>query len=315
MKSIESRKQVRTTHTENPAFMVSLDTETFDENYGEVIAGALAWSGNFRLNFEVDEFDVLNILAGANPYASEYTLGKGASLTTPEMIYTYSFHGAGGASRNLHDWARNYGVWQGHKRVPTLLNSWEGAYFTFDAEVLTGMIDDAAAMGLEMFVLDDGWFGGKYPRNAADAALGDWQVNTDKLPEGIDHIASYAHDKGLKFGIWIEPEMVNPRSELAEKHPDRVVRVLGREVPETRKQWLLDLSNPAVQDFVFGVFDSTLSLSGKIDYIKWDANRHAESVGSAYLSADRQSHFWIDYAQGFYTVLERIRAKYPDVLI
>ena len=122
------------------------------------------------------------------------------------------------------------------------------------------MIDDAASMGLEMFVLDDGWFGNKYPRNNSNAGLGDWQVNAAKLPEGIDHIASYAHSKGLKFGIWIEPEMVNPKSELAEKHPDWIVRPPKREAPETRKQWLLDLSNPAVQDFVFETFDNTMKL-------------------------------------------------------
>ena len=314
-KSIESRKQVRTTHTENPAFMITLDSESFDENYGEVIAGALAWSGNFRLNFEVDEFNVLNILAGANPYASDYTLGEGESFTTPEMIYTYSSEGAGGASRHLHDWARNYGVWHGHTYAPTLLNSWEGAYFTFDAKTLTEMIDDAADMGLEMFVLDDGWFGNKYPRNDSNAGLGDWQVNAKKLPEGIDYIASYAHQKGMKFGIWIEPEMVNPRSELAEKHPDWIVKAGNREIPRMRNQWLLDLSNPKVQDFVFSVFDNTMKLSPNIDYIKWDANRHVENAGSEYLPEDKQSHFWIDYTQGFYKVMERIRAKYPDVLI
>ena len=314
-KSIESRKLVRTTHTENPAFMITLDSESFDENYGEVIAGALAWSGNFRLNFEVDEFNVLNILAGASPYASDYTLGAGESFTTPEMIYTYSFDGAGGASRNLHDWARNYGVWHGHGYAPTLLNSWEGAYFAFDAKTLTEMIDDAADMGLEMFVLDDGWFGNKYPRNDSKAGLGDWQVNAKKLPEGIDYIASYAHRKGLKFGIWIEPEMVNPRSELAEKHPDWIVKAGSREMPRMRNQWLLDLSNPEVQDFVFSVFDNTMKLSPDIDYIKWDANRHVENAGSEYLPEDRQSHFWIDYVQGFYKVMERIRANYPDVLI
>lgn len=314
-KSIESRKEVRTTHTENPAFMLTLDSRELCEEHGEVIAGALAWSGNFRLNFEVDEFDRLTVLAGVNPYASEYTLRRGESFTTPEMIYTYSLQGAGGASRNLHDWARRYGTWGKSRMVPTLLNSWEGAYFDFDARTLTAMVDDAAAMGLEMFVLDDGWFGNKYPRDNARAGLGDWEVNAKKLPEGIDYIASYTHSKGLKFGIWIEPEMVNPKSELAEKHPDWVVKASGRDVPTIRQQWLLDLSNPAVQDFVFGVFDRTMGLSKHIDYIKWDANRHAESVGSSYLPADRQSHFWIDYAQGFYKVLERIRAKYPDVMI
>ena len=193
------------------------------------------------------------------------------------MIYTHSFCGAGGALRNLHDWARNYGVYHGHEAVPTLLNSWEGAYFKFDAKVLKQMIDDAASMGLEMFVLDDGWFGNKYPRNNSNAGLGDWQVNAAKLPEGIDHIASYAHSKGLKFGIWIEPEMVSPKSELAEKHPDWIVRPPKREAPTTRNQWLLDLTNPKVQDFVFGVFDNTMKLSDKIDYIKWDANRNANN--------------------------------------
>lgn len=314
-KSIESMREVRTTHTENPSFMLTLGSDAFSENCGEVIAGALAWSGNFRLNFEVDEYDALTILAGANPNASEYRLRPGESFTTPEMIYTHSLRGAGGASRNLHDWGRNYGVYHAERVVPTLLNSWEGAYFDFDAKVLKQMIDDAASMGLEMFVLDDGWFGNKYPRNAANAGLGDWQVNQKKLPAGIDDIASYAHRKGLKFGIWIEPEMVNPKSELAEKHPDWIVRPPKRDAPETRRQWLLDLSNPAVQDFVFETFDNTMKLSDKIDYIKWDANRNANNVGSAYLSADEQSHFWIDYAQGFYKVMERIRAKYPDVLI
>ena len=308
-------REVRTTHTENPSFMLTLGSDAFSENCGEVIAGALAWSGNFRLNFEVDEYDALTVLAGANPNASEYRLRPGESFTTPEMIYTHSMRGAGGASRNLHDWGRNYGVYHAERVVPTLLNSWEGAYFDFDAKVLKQMIDDAASMGLEMFVLDDGWFGNKYPRNAANAGLGDWQVNRKKLPAGIDDIASYAHRKGLKFGIWIEPEMVNPKSELAEKHPDWIVRPPKREAPETRKQWLLDLSNPAVQDFVFEVFDNTMKLSDKIDYIKWDANRNANNVGSAYLPADEQSRFWIDYAQGFYRVMERIRAKYPDVLI
>ena len=314
-KSIESMREVRTTHTENPAFMLTLGSGSFSENCGEVIAGALAWSGNFRLNFEVDEYDVLTVLAGANPNGSEYRLRPGESFTTPEMIYTHSLRGAGGASRNLHDWGRNYGVYHAERVVPTLLNSWEGAYFDFDAKVLKQMIDDAASMGLEMFVLDDGWFGNKYPRNAANAGLGDWQVNRKKLPAGIDDIASYAHRKGLKFGIWIEPEMVNPKSELAERHPDWIVRPPKREAPETRRQWLLDLSNPAVQDFVFETFDNTMKLSDKIDYIKWDANRNANNVGSAYLPADEQSHFWIDYAQGFYKVMERIRAKYPDVLI
>ncbi len=314
IKSIESKKGMRTTRTENPSFLLSLNAP-MDENYGEVIGGALAWSGNYKLNFELDEFDVVNISAGINPYASEYHLSSGESLETPDAIYTYSAEGAGGISRNLHDWARGYGIYDCGSIRPTLLNSWEGAYFTFDEKTITDMVDDAASMGLEMFVLDDGWFGNKYPRNDSKAGLGDWQVNREKLPRGIDYIAKYTVKKGLKFGIWIEPEMVNPKSELAEKHPEWIVKSKGRDMPTIRSQWLLDLSNPEVQNFVYDVFDKVMSQSEDISYIKWDANRHAESVGSDFLPADEQSHFWVNYTLGFYSVLERIREKYPDVII
>ncbi len=313
IKTIESKKGVRTTHTENPSFMLSLDADGLDENYGEVIAGALAWSGNFRISFQMDETDRVNILAGINPYASEYRLDKRKTFVTPEMIYTYSFAGAGQASRNLHDWARNYGCYDSSVMCPTLLNSWEGAYFDFNTKTLTDMIDDVRDMGLEMFVLDDGWFGNVFPRNDAKHGLGDWEVNKAKIPEGIGYLADYAHERGVKFGIWIEPEMVNPESELAGKHPDWIVKSGGREVPTIRNQWLLDLSNPDVQDFVFGVFDRTMQAAPGIDYIKWDANRHVESFGSEHIG--RQSHFFVEYVQGFYNVMRRLREKYPEVIV
>lgn len=313
-KIIDNKMGVRTTHTENPSFLLSLDTENFNENHGEVIAGALAWSGNYKLAFQVDEFERLSILCGINPYNSTYPLRKGQTFTTPDMIWTFSSAGAGQASRNLHNWARNYGIYSKGKMAPTLLNSWEGAYFDFTTPVLTGMIDDAANMGLEMFVLDDGWFGTDFPRNSNQQGLGDWQLNTKKIPEGISYLANYAHHKGLKFGIWIEPEMVNPKSNLARKHPEWVVKSEGRQVTTTRNQWILDLCNPQVQDFVFNVFDETMKLAiNKIDYIKWDCNRHVESLGSAYLK--NQSEFYINYIQGLYSVLKRIREKYPNVIV
>ncbi|MBO7511027.1 MAG: alpha-galactosidase, partial [Bacteroidales bacterium] len=297
------------THTEATTY----DTEEYSERYGEVIAGALAWSGNFKLCFDRN-ISRLNISAGINPYASTYKLAAGETFVTPDMIWTWSGNGAGQASRNLHAWGRKYGVYGGGKINPTLLNSWEGAYFNFNAATLIGMIDDAADMGLEMFVLDDGWFGnGEYARNNDRAGLGDWELNTEKLPEGIDSIASHAHDKGLKFGIWIEPEMVNPKSNLANNHPDWVVRSQGREIYTGRNQWLLDLSNPAVQDFVYGVFDRTMQLSDKIDYIKWDCNRVVNSFGSDWQKD--QDRFFVEYVQGYYKVLRRIREKYPDTLI
>lgn len=314
IKSIESKKGVRTTHTENPSFMIALNTP-LEENIGEVIAGALAWSGNYRINFQIDEFDILGITAGMNPFESEYKLKPNEVLKTPEMIYTYSNAGAGQATRNLHDWARNYGIYDAQTIRPTLLNSWEGAYFKFDEQVLKKMMDDAAEIGLEMFVLDDGWFGNEYPRDNDKTGLGDWQVNEKKLPNGIKDLADYAIQKGLKFGIWIEPEMVNPTSNLAKQHPDWIVKAKDRPVTTMRSQWMLDLTNPKVQDFVYGAFDNVMQMSPNISYIKWDANRHIESVGSTYLSANEQSHFWINYTKGLYSIYERIRAKYPNVII
>ena len=313
-KVIESRRGTQTTQTENPSFLVSLNTGEFSETSGEVVAGALAWSGNFRLSFERDETGLVNILGGISPFASAYPLKAGESFVTPEMIWTWSGNGAGGASRNMHRWARKVGVYGGGTVNPTLLNSWEGAYFSFTTPTLTGMIDDAAAMGLEMFVLDDGWFGTKYPRNDDHTSLGDWDLCTDKIPEGIDYLASYAHDRGLKFGIWIEPEMVSRVSELAEQHPEWVVQSPGRALYEARWQWVLDLANPAVQDFVFGIFDKTMQLAPGIDYIKWDCNRPVYSFGSPYLGAE-QDRFYVEYVQGLYSVMRRIREKYPHVLV
>jgi len=313
-KVIESRRGTQVTQCNNPSFLVSLGTDRLQENSGEVVAGALAWSGNFRLSFEMDEAGRLNVLAGVNPFASTYKLSAGQTFTTPDFIYTFSCRGAGQASRNLHAWARNYGVYGGGQVNPTLLNSWEGAYFSFTTETLLRMIDDATSMGLEMFVLDDGWFAKDYPRNGDAAGLGDWELNTAKIPEGIDYVAAYAHAKGLKFGIWIEPEMVNPESNLAHNHPEWVVQSPGRELYQSRNQWVLDMSNPAVQDFVFGVFDNTMKLSKNIDYIKWDCNRTVANFGSTYLGTE-QDRFYVDYAQGIYNVMRRLREKYPDVIV
>lgn len=295
-------------------FQLGLDAPA-QENSGEVLAGTLGWTGNYRYTFEVDNKGMLRVISGINPYNSEYTIAKGETFTTPEFFFTLSQNGKGGASRNFHDWARQYRLKDGQGDRMTLLNNWEATYFDFDEAKLIQLCKDAKTLGVDMFLLDDGWFANKYPRNSDTAGLGDWGENVAKLPNGFYPVIEEAKKQGVKFGLWIEPEMVNPKSELAERHPDWVVRAPGREAPEIRHQWLLDLSNPEVQEFVFGVFDRTMALSDKIDYIKWDANRHAESVGSAYLPADRQSNFWVDYAEGFRRVMERIRAKYPDVLI
>ena len=314
MKVIESRKGVRTTQCESPLFLLSLHKPA-EENSGEVYGGALAWSGNFKMEFEMDETGLLHVNSGANTFFATYHLEPGKAYETPAMILSYSNTGKGQISRNYHNWARKYNLVNGDTPRSILLNSWEGTYFDFDEKKITKMIDDAADLGIEMFVLDDGWFGNKYPRNNSKAGLGDWQVNEKKLPKGIAHLADYATKKGLKFGIWIEPEMVNPNSELANKHPDWIVRSGERSIPQQRNQWILDLTNPEVQEFVFNTFDQVVSLSPNISYIKWDANRHVNNMGSTYLPAGKQTHFWYEYVRGLYSVYERIRAKYPEIEI
>ncbi len=314
VKVIESKKGVRTTQSDNSAFLVSLD-EPAQEYSGEIYAGALAWTGNYKMQFEVDEAGLLHIVGGINPFASAVSVAAGEEFATPEMILTYSNCGRSSISHNLHDWTRKYNIAHGNEERPIVLNSWEGAYFDFDEDVITGMIDDAAEFGIEMFVLDDGWFGNKYPRNADNAGLGDWQVNKKKLPHGISYLADYAVSKGLKFGIWMEPEMVNPDSELAHRHPEWIVQSGERDMLPMRNQLLLDLTNPEVQDFVFNAFDGVLNMSPNISYVKWDANRHADNVGSTYLAQNEQNRFWHDYINGLYSVYKRIRAKYPDITI
>ncbi|MDR1090708.1 MAG: alpha-galactosidase, partial [Prevotella sp.] len=313
IKSIESKKGVRTTQTENPSFILSFDHPA-EENSGVCYGGALAWSGNYKLLFEMDEQDHLNILCGINPYLSDYTLDRKESFVTPKMVHTFSREGQGLISRNFHNWSRRYALNNGYKERPVVLNSWEGAYFDFTEETILKMIDDAANMGVDLFVLDDGWFGNKYPRNSDNAGLGDWKVNKQKLPNGLQYLIKYAENKGVRFGIWIEPEMVNPKSELAEKHPDWIVQSRGRDKITLRNQLLLDLTNPKVQDFIWNMVDDLLSENEGISYIKWDANRHVEQVGSTYLDANKQTHFWMEYTKGLYNIYEKIRTKYPELI-
>ena len=218
------------------------------------------------------------------------------------MLYSYSSNGTGDVTRNFHRWAKKYGIWRGDRTRTTLLNNWEATYFDFNEEILTKIIGDAADMGFELFLLDDGWFGDKHPRNNDDAGLGDWMVNRKKLPNGIGYLVEEATRNGIKFGIWLEPEMVNPRSELYEKHPDWVITQPNREIDLSRNQLILDLCNPKVQEYVFSVVDNTLKENPGIAYVKWDCNRFVTNSGSFFLSADKQSHLWIEYVRGLYSV-------------
>lgn len=292
-----------------PLFAVALDNP-MTENQGEVLLGTLAWTGNFRFTFEVDQNNGLRILSGINPFASEYSLRPGQTFRTPEFVFTLSTEGAGRASRSLHDWARRHQLKDGNKDRMTLLNNWEATFFDFNEEKLSSIMDDATKLGVDMFLLDDGWFGNKHPRHSDTQGLGDWEETRNKLPGGIAKLIETAEGKGIRFGLWIEPEMVNPRSELYEKHRDWVLRYPNRSEEYFRNQLVLDLSNPEVQDFVFGVVDRLMTENPGIAYFKWDCNSPIVNAHSAFL-AKEQSHLWIDYVRGLYTVLERIRVKYP----
>lgn len=314
VKVVDSKLGVRSNQHAHACFLLSLDAPA-EENSGRVIGGTLAWPGSWRMAFDVDELDNLHVISGINPFASQYRLPKGEVFVTPKFLFTYSANGAGTISRNFHRWAMKHGIWRGDRTRTTLLNNWEATYFDFNEEVLSGIIKDAADMGFELFLLDDGWFGDKHPRNSDNAGLGDWMVNKKKLPNGLGYLVDESERNGIKFGIWLEPEMVNPKSELYEKHPDWVITQKNRELNLSRNQLILDLSNPKVQDYVFSVVDNTLSKNPGIAYVKWDCNRFVTNSGSFYLSAENQSHLWIEYVRGLFSVLDRVRSKHKEVSI
>src|SRR5690606_13718798 len=251
-----------------------------------------------------DPQDNLRILAGINNYASTYILQKNEEFITPKFVYTISDQGIGNASRNLHNWARRYQLLDGGGSRLTLLNNWEATYFDFNEQKLKTLLKDTKKLGVDLFLLDDGWFANKYPRNDDKTGLGDWQVNRAKLPNGIASLVAEAANQGVKFGIWVEPEMVSPKSELYEQHPDWVIKQADRPEHYFRNQLVLDLANPDVQDFVFGVLDGLFTENPDIAYIKWDCNSIIYNAYSSYLQ--NQEHFYIEYMRGLYNVLERI---------
>lgn len=310
IKTLDSKLGTRTNLFQPSVFMVSLDRAA-TEDEGTVLYGALEYSGNFRTDLELDFQDNLRIISGINNYASPYILKPGEVFVTPAFLHLLAHHGKGEASRKMHDWARQYKLLNGKGNRLTLLNNWEATYFDFNETKLKELLKDTRKLGVDLFLLDDGWFANKYPRNGDISGLGDWQVNKTKLPNGIGTLVTEAASNNVKFGIWIEPEMVNPKSELYEKHPDWVVKQPKREEHYFRNQLVLDLSNPKVQDFVFGVVDDLMTQNPALAYIKWDCNAVIYNAHSAYLK--NQSHFYIEYMRGLYNVLKRVREKYPVV--
>jgi alpha-galactosidase len=310
-KVIDTKLGSRAAMHTHPFFEVGLD-QPVSEQQGDVLMGTLGWTGNFRFTFEVDNVGNLRVIPGINPYASAYELKAGEVFTTPEFIFTLSHEGTSLGSRRLHEWARNYSLKDGHADRLTLLNNWENTGFDFDQEKLAELMKEAKHLGVDLFLLDDGWFGNKYPRKDDHAGLGDWEVTHQKLPGGVPALVEAAKEADVKFGIWIEPEMVNPQSELFEKHPDWAIRLPNRETYYYRNQLVLDLSNPSVQDYVYSIVDNLMKENPDIAFFKWDCNSPITNIYSPYLKT-RQGQLYVDHIRGVYNVMRRVKEHYPHV--
>ncbi len=314
---IRNTDGARNAHCDAPELMLSLDGQP-QENSGRTIGAALCWSGNYELRINTNNKREHHLYCGIDPQASEYVLEPKEVFATPHLALTFSSEGMGGVSRTFHRWARTEGMLhRGMQTGDILLNSWEGLYFDINEERMIQMMDDIKSLGGELFVMDDGWFGDKYQRNDDSSTLGDWVVDKKKLPNGLKALVEAARQRGIKFGIWIEPEAVNTKSELFEKHPEWALQTKGRELKLGRggTQLVLDMTNPQVQEFAFKIVDDLLSQYPEIAYIKWDANASIQNVGSLYLPMQKQANLYVDYHRGLLKVLQRIREKYPDVVI
>ncbi len=282
------------------------------EAIGRVYATSLVYSGNFAINIEKGEFEDVRVIAGINPFNFHWRLKPGKKFCTPEALHVYTENGLRGMSHIWHDFIREKISPPQFKFQPrpTYLNTWEAAYFDVDEEKVLALADKANEVGVDMLVLDDGWFEG---RRDDTSSLGDWVADSERFPRGIPWLASQVKAKGLKFGIWFEPEMVNPRSMLFEAHPDWILHVPGRQPSLGRNQLTLDLSREEVTDYIFEKIDAILSC-GDIDYVKWDMNRNMTEVGSAGLPRNRQREVSHRYMIGLYRLLKKLTAKYPDIL-
>ena len=297
-------------HEHDPSLILRREATT--EDTGEAYGFSLVYSGNFLAEAEVGLFATTRIRLGIHPDGFSWTLEPGAVFEAPEAVLAYSAAGLDGLSQAYHQLYRERlarGTWRDKPR-PVLINNWEGTYFAFDEAKLVDIATVARDLGVELFVLDDGWFGA---RDDDTSSLGDWTVDRRKLPNGIDGLARRIEALGLKFGLWIEPEMVSQRSKLFEAHPDWAIGITGRPRTESRQQLVLDLSRPEIVDHLFTVLSELLA-GAPISYIKWDMNRNITEPGSLGLPADRQGEFFHRYILGLYELYARLTAAFPDVL-
>ncbi len=307
---VESRRGA-SSHFHSPFFALAEPSAT--ETQGDVYGFSLVYSGNFEAGVEVDTTGQTRAFMGINSFDFRWKLCPGEQFTAPEAVIVYSPNGLGQMSRTYHDLYRQRlarGQWRDKPR-PVLINNWEGTYFKFNEEKIVNIARCAQKAGVEMMVLDDGWFG---TRNNSRCSLGDWYANPEKLPNGIPGLAKKINALGMKFGLWFEPEMISPDSDLYRAHPDWCLHISGRGRSECRDQLVLDLSREDVQDYILDFMTEILS-SAPIEYIKWDMNRNMTCVGSATLPADRQGEVYHRYMLGLYRILEILVTKFPRVLM
>ena len=297
-------------HQHNPFF--ALLSKNATEEYGDVYGISLVYSGNFQASIEVDPFQTIRLSIGMNPFDFIWLLKPGETFQTPEALMVYSSDGLGGMSRTYHKLFRTRvcrGVFRDKTR-PILINNWEATYFNFTEKKLKELAVAAKELGIELFVLDDGWFG---HRDNDKSSLGDWIVNKQKLPHGLKGLADYIQNKGMQFGLWVEPEMVSPDSDLYRKHPDWCLHVPKRSRTLSRNQLVLDLSREEVCDFLIKTLTNVFS-SAPISFVKWDMNRNMTEVGSAALPPERQKETAHRYMLGLYRILETLSERFPGIL-
>lgn len=307
--SIESRRGA-SGHSENP-FMALL-SKNATETTGEVYGFNLVYSGNFLASAEVDQYNTTRVSMGINPFDFQWLLEANENFQTPEVVMVYSSRGLGEMSRTFHNLYNNHlvrGKYKNEER-PVLINNWEATYFDFTEEKLVKMAEEAALLGVELLVLDDGWFG---KRNSDNCSLGDWFVNKEKLPNGLNALADKVNSYGISFGLWFEPEMVSPDSDLYRAHPDWCIHVPDRHRSLGRNQSILDYSRVDVQDYIIETLSNVLS-SSNIAYVKWDMNRNMSEIGSELLPENRQKETAHRYILGVYRVMEEITSRFPHIL-
>lgn len=298
-------------HQMNP-FLAVMD-KTANEDNGEVFGFNFVYSGNFIAQAEGTQFDTTRVVMGINPEDFAWNLEPGDEFIAPEVVMVYSNEGIGKMSRIFHDLYRNHlirGQYKDKNR-PILINNWEATYFDFNTEKLIDIAKEASKLGIEMLVMDDGWFGN---RNSDNMALGDWVVNEEKIKGGLKYLVDEVNKLGMKFGIWFEPEMVSPDSDLYRAHPDWAIHIEGRVGTLCRNQYVLDLSRKEVRAYVYESLKKILN-SANIEYVKWDMNRQLSDVGNAILPPHRQREIWHRYVLGVYELMEKLTEEFPNILL